>query len=391
MALSVRTTTPSEIERFMQVHRTGFSQVWDDDLRARNHEFLASTPGQTLHAAFDGDEMVGTALSLELTIALPGGTCVPATGLTWVATLPNHRRKGVMSALLDAHLTLAGEQGAAVSVLTAVESALYGRYAYGVATYDAVVTVTTAHISFREPPTGRQIRFVEPADSVPAMQRVWNAVQQHRAGMTNRPDAEVEWWTAKYDGFLIVAVDDAGEVDGYAAYTVDRNRSPTQHADDTVKVDELIASSPEAYAALWSTLISLDGVGEVSARCRPVDELLPHLVTAPRRVDRSHIADGLWVRPLDVAALLRARAYRPGPACVIDVAGERFRVDPSDGSVETTDAAADVTMGVAAFGALVFGGQGAAMLGAAGQIAGDAAAADTLLGWPLAPWSPLQF
>ena len=69
-----------------------------------------------------------------------------------------------MAALLDAHLAHAREQGAVASVLDAVESALYGRYGYGAATYDVEVTIPTAHITFREPPTGRQIRFAEAAE-----------------------------------------------------------------------------------------------------------------------------------------------------------------------------------------------------------------------------------
>ena len=87
-----------------------------------------------------------------------------------------------MAALLEAHLDHAREQGAVASVLDAVESALYGRYGYGVATYDVEVTIPTAHIAFREPPTGRQIRFADAAGSVAVMQRVWHAAQRQRAG-----------------------------------------------------------------------------------------------------------------------------------------------------------------------------------------------------------------
>jgi predicted acetyltransferase len=295
-----------------------------------------------------------------------------------------------MSALLDAHLEHARDQGAVASVLNAVDSSLYRRYGYGTATYDVVLTISTAQVAFSEPPAGRRIRFAEAADSVPLMQRVWHAAQPQRAGMTNRPDPEVEWWVATHEGFLIVAEDDAGEADGYATYTVERRWAPV-HADYQVKVGELIACSPAASAALWSALTSLDMATEVVARYRPVDDPLPHLLTAPRRVDRSHVADSLWLRPLDVTALLVARRYRPGDACVIDVEGARLRVDPADGSVEATEAAADVTMDAAAFGALVLGGAGATMLAQAGQITGDAERADALLGWSHAPWSPLQF
>ena len=391
MPIEVRTPALEEVERYIEVHRTGFNSYWDPAQRTRNIEFLSAPTGQTLHAAYEGGEMIGTAMSIPLTVAMPGGTAVPVSGLTWVATLPNHRRRGVMAALIDTHLAHAREQGAVASVLDAFESALYGRYGYGAATYDVEVTIPTSRITFREPPTGRQIRFAEAADSVAVMQRVWHEAQKQRAGMTNRPDPEIEWWAAKHEGFLILAGGAAGEVDGYATYTVDERWSPTQHPDHKVKVGELIACSTEAYAALWSTLISLDMATEVVARYRPVDELLPHLVTAPRRIDRSHLADSLWLKPLDVQALLAARTYRPGPACTIEVEGGRLRIDPADGSVTRTDAPPDATMTRAAFGALVLGGSGATVLAGAGQISGDAERADALLGWSHAPWSPLQF
>ncbi len=390
MTIEVRTPALDEVERYIDVHRTGFNSHWAADLRARNIEFLSAPSGHTLHAAYEGAEMVGTAMSIPLTVTVPGGGAVAACGLTWVATLPSHRRRGVMSALLDAHLALARERNCVVSVLDAVDSGLYGRYGYGTATYDVELTIPTAHVTFKEPPTGCTIRFVEARDSVAVMQRVWHAAQQQRTGMTNRPDPEVEWWVAGHEGFLIVAEDDAGEVDGYASYTVE-DRWTSVHADYKVKVGELIASSTAAYAALWSALISLDMATTVSAMYRPVDELLPHLITAPRRIDRSHLADSLWLRALDVRGLLEARAYRPGAPCVLDVAGERFRVDPADGSVEPTGAPADVTLTSAAFGALVLGGSGATVLAQAGQITGDAERADALLGWSQAPWSPLQF
>ncbi len=390
MTIEVRTPALDEVERYIDVHRTGFNSHWDADQRARNIEFLSAPSGHTLHAAYEGAEMVGTAMSLPLTVSVPGGGAVDACGLTWVATLPSHRRRGVMSALLDAHLALARELDCVASVLDAVDSSLYGRYGYGTATYDVELTIPTAHVTFREPPTDRRIRVADARESVQLMQGVWHAAQQQRAGMTNRPDPEVEWWVAEHEGFLIVAEDDAGVADGYASYSVE-DRWTSVHADYKVKVGELIASSPAAYAALWSALISLDMATSVVAMYRPVDELLPHLVTAPRRIDRSHLADSLWLRPLDVRRLLEARAYRPGAACVLDVAGERLRVDPADGSVEPTAAPADVTLTGAAFGALVLGGSGATTLAQAGQITGDAERADALLGWSHAPWSPLQF
>ena len=208
--------------------------------------------------------------------------------------------------------------------------------------------------------------------------------------MTNRPDPEVEWWAAKHEGFLIVAADSAGEVDGYASYTVDERWSG-QHADNQVKVGELIACSTEAYAALWSTLISLDMATEVVARYRPVDELLP--TSSRRRVASTaatwRTASGC-VRSTCWRCLRRAPTGRDRRAWSRSTESGARRPAPT-ASVTSTDAPADVTMTAAAFGALALGGPGATVLARAGQVAGDAERADALLGWSHAPWSPLQF
>ena len=76
---------------------------------------------------------------------------------------------------------------------------------------------------------------------------------------------------------------------------------------------------------------------------------------------------------------------------MLEVAGERFRVDPADGSVEPTGAPADVTLTTAAFGALVLGGRAPRCSPRPARSTGDAERADALLGWSHAPWSPLQF
>src|SRR5690606_34146731 len=53
------------------------------------------------------------------------------SGLTWVGVHPAHRRRGILSAMIDHHLAQCRERGEAISALFAAEAAIYGRFGYG--------------------------------------------------------------------------------------------------------------------------------------------------------------------------------------------------------------------------------------------------------------------
>ena len=67
-------------------------------------------------------------------VTLPGGTVLPVPGVSWVSVAVTHRRRGVLRALLTEQHRGFVEAGAAVSLLTASEGGIYGRFGYGVAT-----------------------------------------------------------------------------------------------------------------------------------------------------------------------------------------------------------------------------------------------------------------
>src|SRR6185312_15714359 len=73
---------------------------------------------------------------LTLSIPGPGGGLrqVPCAGLTWVGVHPDHRRRGVLTAMLRHHFEQVHEEiGTHVSALHASEPAIYGRHGYGLA------------------------------------------------------------------------------------------------------------------------------------------------------------------------------------------------------------------------------------------------------------------
>src|SRR6516162_7524759 len=74
-------------------------------------------------AAFEAGEVVGTSAWFELELSLPGGGVTTGAGVTSVTTLPTHRRRGVLTALMKRQLGDFTESGLTCSLLTASEGA----------------------------------------------------------------------------------------------------------------------------------------------------------------------------------------------------------------------------------------------------------------------------
>ena len=56
---------------------------------------------------------------------------LPATVVTFVAVLPTHRRRGVLSSMMRLQLADVRDGGEPLAILWASESVIYSRYGYG--------------------------------------------------------------------------------------------------------------------------------------------------------------------------------------------------------------------------------------------------------------------
>lgn len=70
-----------------------------------------------------------------------GPTMVPVAGLTWVGVHPDHRRRGLLRAMMRHHLAQTRSEGVHLSALHASEPAIYGRHGYGLASLEQTVTL----------------------------------------------------------------------------------------------------------------------------------------------------------------------------------------------------------------------------------------------------------
>jgi predicted acetyltransferase len=167
-----------------------------------------------------------------------------------------------------------------------------------------------------------------------------------------------------------------------------------------VTVHDLVATTPDAEAALWQFVCGIDLTQRVVHEWVPEDiELLWRLRDA-RHMRITSLRDWLWLRPLDLPALLGARRYATADRLVLDVhdamrpdgeASGRFVLDggPDGATCSRTTEAADLLLDVAALGSITLGGISPSTLARAGvvdeQTAGTLAVADRLFATERAP------
>lgn len=363
-------------------------------------------PAERVHAAWDGDRVIGGAGAFPFELSVPGGR-IRAAGVTVVGVLPSHRRRGVLRAMMRAQLDACREQGESVAYLWASEDTIYGRFGYGMASLVAEVDLARERSAYdvAAEPLG-QTRLVPLADAEPLVAAVWERVAAVTPGMFARTSA---WWQARSladpawrrrgAGELQCAV---LEVQGHStAYALYRLNPAYDRgvATGTLDVVEAMGDSPESTRAIWRFLLDVDWVARVRAGILPIDHPLVLLMAEPRRL-RLSMRDGLWVRLVDVGAALAARAYSTADSVVIEVADEfcpwnhgRWRVKA--GAVERTNAPADLSGDVTALGSVYLGGFTWAQLARALRVTelrpGAIARADALFRHDVGPWCPEIF
>lgn len=423
----IRPVTQEEFPAFYAVLEHAFNST-RPTAPELEHDLAVFEFDRTL-AAFDGKQIVGTAAAFTLQLSVPGGVAA-AAGIAAVSVLPTHRRRGILTSLMHRQLADISDRGEAVAALFASESAIYGRYGYGAAAIEAEFTIRRGEGSLRAPApaaagaeqaeSGRpapRLRIADPRESTAQLAEIYREVLRGTPGLPARDD---RWWDyllwdpehrRSGSGPLrcVIAEDDAGPR-GYALYVSGPDQGDQWIGGDVLRVRELMATDPAAYAALWGDLLNRDLVAEVIAPARPADDPLPHLLADGRRA-RPKLTDGMWVRLVSVPRALAQRRY----ACPVDVVIEvtddvlapnagRWRLQAtgaqdsadSPGAVcERTSAPPDVALPVAALASAYLGGIRLGTLAGAGLVTelrpGSLASLSAALSWDPGPWSPAGF
>ena len=364
--------------------------------------FLQLMDVDRMHAAFDGERVVGGAGAFSYRMSVPGGAAIPTAGVTVVGVLPSHRRRGVLTSLMREQLADCRARGDAAAYLWASEGTIYGRFGYGLASRIGRMALSRDRTRFALPfePRGT-VRLVDLDEAARTFPQLYEALAAQRPGMFSRSQ---NWWEKRrlFDNpqnrtngeknLALLELD--GEPAGYAIYFVKQDWDTSGFSTGTVRIEEAVAVTPEADRELWRWLLDFDWTSELVHDKLPLDHPLFLLLAEPRRL-RFTLNDGVWVRLLDLPAALSARSYRDAEDVVLEVTdglfpdnGGRYRVGA--GGCEPTDADADVALDVTGLGSVYLGGFSFADLQRGLRLhelrAGGVERADALFRTAVEPW-----
>ena len=358
--------------------------------------------------AVDNGGFVGTGGSFSFDMTVPGGS-VAAAGLTAIAVLPTHRRRGVLTSMMRYHFDDVRNREEPVAVLRASESVIYRRFGYGVATLDSSWKIGRRDAALvSDPEGGGTVSLIDVEQARAVLPKIYAGAAPSTPGFLSRNEdvwthslLDLESWRDGLTANRFAVYEEEGTALGYLRYRA-KDTWEENLPRNEVLVAELIALEPAAEAVLWRFVFSTDLVDVIRTQNRPTHELLDILLTDPRRLARQRV-DGLWARLVDVPAALAARRYRTSGRLVIEVvdqflpdSGGRFLLEggPDGAECRRTTDEPDLVVDADTLGAGYLGRSNFAMFRAAGRVVGSEQAvrlADTMFSWHVEPWCPHYF
>lgn len=379
VGIDIRGCTQAEWPMIQRIDETAFGYTGDPEEDAPE---IALLEFDRSLLAWSAGEAIGHTTAYSLLMSVPGGE-VAVAGVTWVAVLATHRRRGVLTELMRRQTLDIHERGEPVAALYASEPGIYGRFGYGLATQRLELTVEHGHGHLHGPTDpALAARFLTADEARTDIEHVYAKTRMVRAGMPTRPEA---WWRrissdpkGRRDGasaLRAVVVRDGAGPRAYALFA-----SKEAWADGSphsqLRIREHGYLDAAGAHALWQLLLNIDLVSTVSHWNLAVDDVLVQLLDNPRRA-RPMLRDSVYARLVDLPAALAARSYDVGFTGVLEVADRlapwnagRWQVElgPQGAQCRRSGAEPDLVMDVQVLGAGYLGSTSLAPLAAAGQV-----------------------
>jgi predicted acetyltransferase len=302
------------------------------------------------------------------------------------------------------------QRGEPLAALYSSEAPIYGRFGYGLSTYTADIEVQRSQGGFSKPlAAGGRVVMLDVPAAVDAFTQIWSQVQPTQPGMLT---LDARWWRNHLADLEIsrqgfsphyrVLYEAEGKPAGFALYRIKMDWDATGPI-GVLRVEHLIAASPDAYAALWRYVLEVDLIARISADGRSVDEPLRFLL-ADSRQPKTSVGDGIWLRLVDVARALAGRRYAIEGRLVLRVTDTfcpwndghyELNGGPTNAACERCTDEPDLELSAADLAAVYLGGNRFHTLHEAGRIVerrrGAVAQADAMFTTDRAPWCPSHF
>ena len=354
---------PSEFVHWRNAVRASFGDRIspEDSIYMRDHRAEIDR----LIACKDGDEIVGTGGADSFDMTLPGGQTAPVAGVAYITTSPTHRRRGIQRKIMSRVHDDARARGDTACILWASLGNLYGRYGYGNSIPSHGWKIRGAYTQFSHcPEFNGSFRLVRRDEAIPLMAKVYDAARFDRPGMVNRRAKRWQYEVhprKNADDFVAVYEED-GQPRGYAQYVFNPKQTDLDPFAMTLEVHEAISLDRRAHAAIWRFVFDEPLAYEIVAPYRPIDDPIYWMLADQRRL-RRETNDTIWLKPLDIAALLSKRAYQAAGSFVIEVSAAEdnartrweLTTSPDGSTCKPTAKAAHISLHERSLGAAYFG------------------------------------
>ncbi|MEM9713697.1 MAG: GNAT family N-acetyltransferase [Actinomycetota bacterium] len=402
MDITLRPIEADEVGRYLREIERAFGESMSDEDVER---YAPTVELDRTLIACEGDRWVATSGARTQELTVPGGALVGNAGVTAVGVRPTHRRRGILTTMMDRLHADARERGEPTAALLASEAGIYGRFGYGIGTEYRSVVLESARTALPEVPHGR-VELVEAAEAESLVLDVFDRARRARPGQVTRSVGWAERLLADREsdrdgaGPLEVSVshDADGVVDGVALWRLKPDWAMNQPG-GTVVVVELIATTDAARVRLHGHLLTIDLTTSVRLDRADLGDPTPFALTDARAYRTVARGDWLWVRVLDPAAALAARSYEHEDRLVIEVHDrEEVTTVALDAGVEAscsiTTEEPDLVCPASTLGSLLLGGVRPSALATIGRLQGDVDAvrrADRVFPTALPPFCQTMF
>jgi predicted acetyltransferase len=384
MALDIRPVSDSEFVTWCDALDVGFYHPENrGQADFRRKLFSDALDAGRVVGGFDGEQVVGTLLGFTVPLAVPGGGTIPAGAISAVTVMPTHRRRGVLSKMMELGLAQSVEHGDVASILIPAEWPIYGRYGYGVATEEIRVRIDATQAALVRPLPGT-VELVSAEQFCAEASAVHERIRAATPGAI--PKSEIRWRretglftrddkpTDKETLFALMR-DEHGTPRGYASYTYEDKPFDSFRPRHRTKASVFAETAP-ARVRLLQYLWEHDWVVEVEVETQPADDTYRQLLRNARMISHQERIDVLWIRLLDIPAALPRRTYETEGRLVLAVEDPHsyatgaylLEAGPDGATCVRTTESPDLTLPVQTLGSLYLGGYAASSLAQVGLV-----------------------